>query len=341
MNICFCIAQMNSGGAERVVANLSNAFAKKNNKITILLISVTNAISFYNLDSNIQLDVLSNTKSYKGFKKIKLMKEYFKNKQFDIVISFLPNPIIYTYFSLRGLKTKLICSERSNPKKYDFMRRVLLRHIFKTCSGAVFQTFKAKEYYNRDDAIVIYNPITNVQQYSNIKHNKCIAFIGSFRKVKNFILLFKSFKEFSSRNPDYCLNIYGVESNNKKCLYKIDKYNLTGKVNLKGKINDIQKELIKSSLYVSTSLYEGMSNSVLEAASLGIPCVVTDCDIGGNYEISKYYQNVHLSGFDYKTFSRSMSEAINKFTKPTIKQVFSLDYISNKWLNYIISISEK
>ncbi len=331
---------MNSGGAERVVANLANSFSTTNNiDVYILMISMTKAISFYELNASIRLSVLSEEKVYTGFKKIREMKNYFSKNNFDIVISFLPNPIIYSFFALKKTQTKLICSERSNPKKYHLLKKALLKYVFKKVNGSVFQTENALNFY-KCKGIVIYNPINQLGSTSNNWHKKEVCFIGSYRKVKNFKLLFESFGYFHDEFPDYKLRIFGVEKNDINCINQVKKYNLENAVILEGKKQNVQNEIAQSSLYISTSLYEGMSNSVLEAASLGIPCVVTNCEIGGNYEIAKHYKNVRLSSFDPVDFSRKMSEMVSKFEKPKIENEFSLDYVSTKWLDYITLVLE-
>jgi glycosyltransferase involved in cell wall biosynthesis len=44
-------------------------------------------------------------------------------------------------------------------------------------------------------------------------------------------------------------------------------------------------------MFVSTSDYEGISNSMLEAMAMGLPCVVTDCPCGGARRFIKSYEN--------------------------------------------------
>ena len=45
--------------------------------------------------------------------------------------------------------------------------------------------------------------------------------------------------------------------------------------------SEIHKIMAESAIYVSSSDYEGISNSMLEALAIGIPAVCTDCPVGG------------------------------------------------------------
>ena len=49
--------------------------------------------------------------------------------------------------------------------------------------------------------------------------------------------------------------------------------------------------MVDCTAYVSSSDYEGMSNSMLEALAMGIPAVCTDCPIGGARTVINDKQN--------------------------------------------------
>ena len=52
-------------------------------------------------------------------------------------------------------------------------------------------------------------------------------------------------------------------------------------VKFHGFSSEIHKIMAESAIYVSSSDYEGISNSMLEALAIGIPAVCTDCPVGG------------------------------------------------------------
>lgn len=45
--------------------------------------------------------------------------------------------------------------------------------------------------------------------------------------------------------------------------------------------NEIPEKIRSASVFVLASDYEGISNAMLEAMAVGLPCVCTDCPIGG------------------------------------------------------------
>jgi len=56
---------------------------------------------------------------------------------------------------------------------------------------------------------------------------------------------------------------------------------LQNKIELNDFVQNIHQQIVKSSMFVSSSNQEGISNSMLEAMGMGIPTIVTDCPCGG------------------------------------------------------------
>ena len=71
----------------------------------------------------------------------------------------------------------------------------------------------------------------------------------------------------------------------------------------------IQKKIVGSSLYVLSSDYEGMPNSLMEALALGLPCISTDCPCGGPAMLIQPGQNGLLVPVGNQ---KALQEAIRK-----------------------------
>jgi len=81
--------------------------------------------------------------------------------------------------------------------------------------------------------------------------------------------------------PEYSLVIYGQGNEREKLEQMIREQGLEGKILMPGFASDIHEKMREAAMFVSSSNYEGISNSMLEAMAMGVPTVVTDCPVGG------------------------------------------------------------
>ena len=89
------------------------------------------------------------------------------------------------------------------------------------------------------------------------------------------------FKQFLKKDRNFVLEIYGRgDSDEKLKQYALD-IGISDKVVFKGFDKDVHNKIKSARMFISTSDYEGISNSMLEALAIGLPCVCTDCPAGG------------------------------------------------------------
>ena len=95
-----------------------------------------------------------------------------------------------------------------------------------------------------------------------------------------------------------------------------------------------------ASIYVSSSNYEGISNSMMEALAMGVPTVCTDCPIGGAALMIKNNINgILIPVNDEEALYKAMEKIIEnkEFTEKIssnaikIKEEYSIEKIVNKW----------
>lgn len=186
-----------------------------------------------------------------------------------------------------GLSNTIISAERNDPYVLSYFWKVLEHWTYKNSDYAFFQLEKAMVYYG--DAVskksfVIPNPFISNFPVSNIRNrnrNKTIVSAGRFREQKGFDVLIKAFAKVYKNHPDYKLIIYGegpLESQYKQLAKELGVANA---LLLPGYINNLEKDIVDEGIFVLSSRFEGIPNTLIEAMSTGIPTVSTDCSPGG------------------------------------------------------------
>ena len=104
-------------------------------------------------------------------------------------------------------------------------------------------------------------------------------------------MLIDAFSIFEKEYPDYTLHFYGKGPLEKELINQVKQLELENKVVFHGFSTKVDEEIRESSMFVLSSNYEGVSNSMVEALALGIPAIATDCPIGGCKMYIKHGEN--------------------------------------------------
>lgn len=347
MKIAFSMAQMRGGGAERVVSELANFFAKEGHDVSIMLAKESGCV--YELEQNVKLIDLVNYN--KGFvSRVKAIRKCIKDSNFDVVISFLTNANIETIIAAMGIKAPVIISERNNPyvDPNERIYRVLRKLTYCFADGYVFQTPDARDFFSRrikKKSTVIMNPINpHLPERHEGEREKRIVNVGRLVKQKNQKLFIDAFYEFYLTHPEYTAQIYGDGPLEKELKEYISEKNMDNSIKLCGFSKTILSDIQKAAMFVMTSDYEGMSNALIEAVGMGVPSISTDHPIGG----ARMTINDGENGFlvpvgDARSITEKMSviadnqafaEQISE-NGVKLREKLSVDEIATQWLNYI------
>lgn len=290
LKIVFCLGSMEHGGAERVVANLSNYFVEQND---VKIVVTKRWKPEYLLNDNVGHFVLDKGVSRGNVLKrtivrTKRLRGIIKDESPDIVIAFLPEPSFRLMIAKTFLPVKTIISVRNDPNvEYNsWAKKLLVKILYPKADGFVFQTPDAQKWFSKkiqQKSIVIPNPVDSsflCEPYDG-EREKLIVNVGRLVEQKNHRLLVDAFSEFYKSHNDYRLEIYGDGPLKSELQSHINELGLDGVILLMGETQDVKKKIYKAKMFVLTSNYEGMPNSLLEAMALGLPCISTDCPIGG------------------------------------------------------------
>lgn len=347
----FTCDSMGSGGAEKVIATLSNEFSNRNIDVTIIGVSdVEKPKSFYNLNSTIKYISLNYGLRKKKilFARILLLRKTIKALKPSIVISFLPHVNVYTWLSLVWTKIPFVVSERNDPYSdpKTLLLRILKRITFVASDGCVFQTKDAMNYYKQsviDKSIIIPNPFKQHIKVVHREKKNIVLAVGRLTEQKNHLLLLDAFAKANNLlREKYILRIYGDGSLKEVLVNHAKKLHISSFVEFKGNDNQWQAKEIDDALFVMSSDYEGMPNSLLEALSLGIPCLSTDCPCGGPKELTNSGFNISLvNTCDCDALAYGIVNCIREYGKyfdnenMELCNQFDVSIICDKWIEYI------
>lgn len=200
-----------------------------------------------------------------------------------------------------GIK-KIITSLRSSYAEPRFKLWLLLEKITSPlvdCYISVSET--VKNIYEKSVGIpgekieIIYNGVdiskfdiqidkkTKRQEIGLPEHALIIGCIGKFRPEKGQKYLIWAMPEILQKFPDAVLALVGDGEEKEKLDKLIKSLELEQSVKLFGERQDVPEILKTFDVFVNPSLYEGMSNSILEAMAAKIPIAASD--IPSNAEI--------------------------------------------------------
>lgn len=365
MKILFHINSLGHGGAERVVSVLSSEFADLGHEV--LVATQWRSDNEYALSDKVtRLDVEDNVDNKsKGrigriIDRYLMVRKCIKKVNPDVVISFCNKANFRCSVAMLGMKTPLVVSVRNDPqrdyKPYRFSTMIMERKA----SGCVFQTPDAKAFFSnklQNKSRIIINPLSEKYvlddwRYSADEWNrkdKTIISVGRLCEQKNQIMLLKAFGKIAKQHPESVLKVFGGFQDEEyvKSLETIIKENeLEGQVFLNRDIDDISSELKKAYMFVLSSDYEGMPNALLEALSMGLPSISTDCPCGGPRLLMKD-TGILVPVKDSDSMADAMDRLLNdvnladEYSKEAIKikEKALPSVVAKEWLDFITNIS--
>ncbi len=360
MRILFMLGSLDSGGAQRVAVNLCNTFVKKGNDVEILVTKLKD--NLYKLDKKIDIVGIDNDSHKKGLSREKYILNRIKEEVVSfnpsVIITFLPEPTARILFLKKTTKEvrniPVILSVRVDPNiaYKSFKRKISMKSLYGISDGYVFQTYEAKEYFNKkiqSKSKIILNPINNnfyIEPYKG-KREKVFVTVGRLSKQKNHELLINAFNLFNKEYSDYKLYIYGEGELEEELNSQIKELKLEDKVILKGVSKKIPEELNNKYAFILSSDYEGLPNALMEGMALGLPCISTNCTGGGATTLIQNGKNGIIVPMNDVN---KLADAMKKIVKDKdlakklgeealkIREECSDEKIADEWLNYINDI---
>lgn len=279
--IMFVTSSLIRGGAERVTSILSNDYAKRGWDVTVVM--VLHSYIGYELDPRIKIIDISNDKKpiYLTYPSIVLkLRKLIKDIDPDVIVSLMWNVCLISGVATMGLEKKLITSERNDPSKEgnSLIIRKAVEAIYAKSHCCVLQTKRVASLFPekvQKKSVVIPNPI-EIKTKARYGSKRVIS-CGRLTEQKNQKMLIEAFSWISKDFPEWTLDIYGEGPLKDNLQSLINEKGLESRITLKGNVANLHEEICDAELFVLSSDYEGLSNALLEAMMMGLPCISTDC----------------------------------------------------------------
>lgn len=374
---CFDCVYLN-GGIEKVTIIKANALAEiEGNEIWLLIAEnkgkpqtfinpkihvIDLNIGYYGLSGN-PLKVLFNNMRKRRLHKHKMALALNKIKP-DIVVStgqketlFLPNihikskPIkirefhftkYHRLFSSKNLY-RLLKAHLRYLYEFNFVIKKYNQIVILTQEDYLLNWSKVK------NVTVIPNPITLHPQTHSDLSQKTVISAGRLAWQKNYTSLIRAWSFVAKKHPDWSLEIWGDGSQKKELQEQIDFLNLKYHVVLKGYTKNIQNEYLRSSIFVLSSIYEGLPLVLIEAMACGLPVVSYECPTGPKDIISNGTDGFLVPVNDENKLAEYICYLIENENKRKMMGIaaykkaeqYRLDLIIDRWMELFQNLSSK
>lgn len=285
------------GGAQRLVCNQLHYFNKNYFDIYLVVLKKFETKNLISSDSLNDINLIQ-----LNFKSVYSLRCWFN--LYSVIKKIRPDTVVsHLFFSnlvFRILKLflgyKIITVEHNTykyKKKYEIRLDKILSYLsFKiiavsqtVASFASTQTgIKISKFEVIHNGIIL-DEITNykkshqvddIRKKLNISpEEKIILSVGRLAKQKNQDLLIRSFAFFAENNDNYKLFILGEGDLKEDLINLVKKLKVTDKVFLLGSKSNVFDYYFVAEFLVSTSFFEGLSLTYLEALAFELPLVVT------------------------------------------------------------------
>ena len=302
-------------GADRILLKIANGLVKHGLSIDLVLSKASN-IGAHSIDPSIRIVDLKGSR-YTPIRNIVLLTSYLRKRKPDILFSSIHfNNIIATLaLTLSGIKCKLILRQANMLEEqlqdYSSLVSSLLHPLtcwaYKRSDVIVSQcnsmVTDLTEFMDVDESKikVIYNPTVTAdileKSKASVQHrwlsseNKyypVILSVGRLKPQKDFRTLLKAFQKLKRHySSNAKLIIIGDGPLRERLEMLAEDLGIKDDVDLIGFHINPYAFMAATDVYVSSSRYEGLPNTLIEALSLGKRVLATACK-GGTAEILKF-----------------------------------------------------
>ena len=331
--VVLMIDNLLGGGAQRSTIKLATAFAKRNYKV--IIIAMVNIVEF-DIDNRIELKFLDFKKgaiSYISYKKYakKLRGILFSIEKRYGHIAFLAGSLGLThkfmdmlnlnnaYYMLRGSTSHAKIGDREGIRKNIKTKKVKKlynnKHLLCVSKGVEDDILSIGVI--PDSIQTIYNPYVfdDIRKLALEKiefglDGDYLVHVGSFSYPKRHDILLKAFAKI--KDKDIKLVLVGAGEEEGKIKQLVKELDIDDRVVFAGFHSNPYPIIKFSKILLLTSDHEGLPTVLIEALSLGVKVVSTDCPSGPYEILAPEFENYLVPVGNIEIFAKKIDEVLDE-----------------------------
>lgn len=324
--IALIINSLSSGGGERVVATLSQGFAK-NYDVTIIIFNSKSVDYEYGgklIDINCPEKTTLTGKTYNLLKRSYKLKKIFNQEKFDHIFGFMESA---NYPSILA-SNKTIASLHIDFNFLGGVDQRLIRSFYPMakCVAPVSDDIanSLREQVKLNNVTRIYNPVP----FEELKQLSCEPFhhprkfiiaVGRLTYQKQFDLMIDAFAK-SKAQEDCDLIILGDGELKGQLEQQIESLGMQDKIHLPGRLKNPFIYMKNAEFMALSSRAEGFPMVLIEALSLSCPVISADCPTGPREIVQNGVNGLLVE----PSCQAALTQAIDTlFYDPSLRHTFS------------------
>ena len=300
--VALFVPSLRGGGAERVMTNIANGLSRKGYVVDLIL-GVKEGPYLNQVDS--QINIINFSKKKIIFTLFPLVRYLMKNKPMAL-LSTMDHVNLVAILAVKLARVNTRCIVRvattvSKAKGYQVsfsgqMVIALIRRGYQYADRIVVPSEGvADDLYDNfriphEKMIVIYNPVISKSLFDEaaetVSHpwfmDGCVPVIvgvGRLSEPKDFGTLIRAFARVSKVHECRLL-LLGEGEERESLEVLVSEMKLNDSVQMPGFVVNPFKYIKHSSVFVLSSIWEGLPGVLIQALALGVPVVSTDCPSG-------------------------------------------------------------
>jgi GalNAc-alpha-(1->4)-GalNAc-alpha-(1->3)-diNAcBac-PP-undecaprenol alpha-1,4-N-acetyl-D-galactosaminyltransferase len=351
--LCFIGQGLKAGGSEKHLVGLANYYAREGHDVSIINLFTTEI--FFEIDEKIEMFWPKiQREEYNRFIYAALILPYIRRKvkkfKPDVVLSFGEWFSPFVILSTQFLKFPVFTFELMGPDiSFGNLINNLRRFTYRYAKGTIVQTNIASEIIQKrtraKNIEVVPTPLNEINAVTSVK-KKQIVTVGRLSKEKGHIVLIRAFSSLSQK--EWSLHIVGDGPERAKLEKEVDNLGLKHRVLFYGFKKDFDQVLGESEIFVLPSFYEGFPNALIEAMSVPLACVSSDCIAGPSDIINDGKNGLLVEPGSIEAFTFALNYLIKNPDKRNkiaieaykIRETLAFEKIANQYLNFIFQKNE-